>query len=177
VRTATIVLGEFRASAADLDDLREVARQIDRRVRAYLGEEDFITALIAEIGDDGSFRIASCGHPPALLARGGRITPLDTVPTLPLGLGADPTVREGRLDVGDRLLLYTDGVLEARDADREFVDLMHLLRPLASGQLESVLDDILDHLHAQVGSDLGDDLALLVAEYQGSGRLVSGDAQ
>jgi GAF domain-containing protein len=33
VRTATIVLGEFRASAADLDDLTEVARQIDRRVR------------------------------------------------------------------------------------------------------------------------------------------------
>jgi serine phosphatase RsbU (regulator of sigma subunit) len=111
VRTATIVLGEFRASAADLDDLGDVAAQIDRRVRAHLGDEDFVTAVIAEIRDDGSFRIASCGHPPALLAARGRITELHAEPTLPLGLGADPTVVEGTLAVGDRLLLYTDGVL------------------------------------------------------------------
>ena len=44
---------------------------------------------------------------------------------------------------------------------------MELVSPLASGQLEQVLDDILEHLHGLVGADLGDDLALLVAEYQG----------
>jgi hypothetical protein len=38
---------------------------------------------------------------------------------------------------------------------------------LTSGHLDSVLDDVLRHLHDQVGRDLGDDLALLVAEYQG----------
>jgi serine phosphatase RsbU (regulator of sigma subunit)/uncharacterized protein YigA (DUF484 family) len=167
VRTATIVLGEFRASAADLPDLGDVARQIDRRVRAYLGEEDFVTALLAEIRDDGGLRVASCGHPPALLARADGITPLLSEPSLPLGLGADPEVVDARLEPGDRLLLYTDGAIEARDGDREFVDLMELVRPLATGRLEQVLDDILEHLHRQVGPELGDDLALLVAEYRG----------
>jgi hypothetical protein len=167
VRTATIVLGEFRASAADLDDLGDVARQIDRRVRAYLGDEDFITALLAEVRDDGTFTVASCGHPPALLARAGGISPVHTDPTLPLGLGADPALVTGRLRPGDRLLLYTDGILEARDPERRFVDSMELVRPLATGQLEQVLDDILEHLHGLVGPELGDDLALLVAEYQG----------
>jgi sigma-B regulation protein RsbU (phosphoserine phosphatase) len=90
-----------------------------------------------------------------------------TEPTLPLGLGADPVLVTGRLRPGDRLLLYTDGVLEARDPDREFVDIMELVRPLATGELEQVLDDILEHLHGIVGADLGDDLALLVAEYLG----------
>ncbi len=167
VRTATIVLGEFRASAADLDDLGNVARQIDRRVRAYLGDEDFVTAVLAEVRHDGSWTIASCGHPPALLASGGRITPLDTTATLPLGLGADPVLLTGRMTPGDRLLLYTDGVLEARDPQREFVDLVRLVQPLASGALDTVLDDVLAQLHALVGHDLDDDLALLVAEYLG----------
>jgi serine phosphatase RsbU (regulator of sigma subunit) len=167
VRTATIVLGEFRASAADLDDLGDVARQIDRRVRAYLGDEDFVTALFAEIRDDGTFAVASCGHPPALLIARGQISALQTEATLPLGLGADPTVLHGTLTRGDRLLLYTDGILEARDPDREFVDLMRLVRPLISGPLDAVLGDVMEHLHELVGSDLGDDLALLVAEYEG----------
>ncbi|MCU1596122.1 MAG: hypothetical protein JWO12_3514, partial [Frankiales bacterium] len=57
VRAAAVVLGEFRAAAADLDDLAAVARQIDRRVRAYLADEDFVTALIAEIRDDGQYEL------------------------------------------------------------------------------------------------------------------------
>lgn len=168
VRTATVVLGEFRAAAADLDDLADVARQLDRRVRAYIDEEDFVTALIAEVADDGTFGLAVCGHPPALLGTVGTLTVLDAEPTLPLGLGADPVIHTGRLLPGHRLLLMTDGIIEARDPDREFVDLLSLVAPLArGGSLSDCLDDILTGLHDAVGRDLGDDLALLVAEYVG----------
>ena len=169
VRTATVVLGEFRAAAADLDDLADVARQLDRRVRAYIDEEDFVTALIAEIADDGTFGLAVCGHPPALLATVGTLTVVDAEPTLPLGLGADPEIHTGRLLPGHRLLLMTDGIIEARDPDREFVDLLRLVAPLArGGSLSTCLDAILTGLHDAVGRDLGDDLALLVAEYVGT---------
>jgi serine phosphatase RsbU (regulator of sigma subunit)/anti-sigma regulatory factor (Ser/Thr protein kinase) len=170
VRTATVVLGEFRAAAADVDDLAEAARQIDRRVRAYLGDEDFVTALLAEIADDGHFAIASCGHPPAVLASGGSLQELTAPPTLPLGLGADPELLTGRLEPGDRLLLYTDGVIEARDRDGHFVDLLQLVAPLCGGTLETVLDDVLTTLRTTVGRELGDDLALVVAEYRGAAR-------
>jgi serine phosphatase RsbU (regulator of sigma subunit)/anti-sigma regulatory factor (Ser/Thr protein kinase) len=168
VRTATVVLGEFRAAAADLDDLGEAAMQIDRRLRPYLGDEDFVTALLAEIRDDGTFAVASCGHPPALLVTAGAVTPVTTMATPPLGLGATPTLTTGRLRVGDRLLLYTDGIIEARDQRREFVDLMSLVPPLLVAELDVVLDEVLNRLHAAVGGALDDDLALVVAEYRGS---------
>jgi serine phosphatase RsbU (regulator of sigma subunit) len=168
VRTATIVLGEFRAAAADLDDLGDVARQLDRRVRDYLGEEDFVTALIAEVRDDGEYSVAVCGHPPALLARAGAVTVIETAATLPLGLGADPVAVTGRLQPGDRVILMTDGILEARDPDHEFVDVMRLVGALAEGsELGPALDAVLASLHAAVGAELGDDLALLVAEFVG----------
>jgi serine phosphatase RsbU (regulator of sigma subunit) len=168
VRTAAVVLGEFRAAAADLDDLATVARQIDRRVRAYLAEEDFVTALLAEIHDDGRYELAVCGHPPAVLGCRGGLELVPAEPTLPLGLGADPVTTTGRLDPGDRLFLMTDGLLEARHPDRSFVDVMELLSPLVAGDsLGSTLDNVLAALRSTVGNDLGDDLALLVAEYVG----------
>lgn len=168
VRTAAVVLGEFRAAAADLDDLAHVARQLDRRVRAYLAEEDFVTALLAQIHDDGHYEIASCGHPPAILARQEGLELLGTTPSLPLGLGADPMTSTGTLRKGDRLLLMTDGLIEARHPDRQFVDVMELATPLAAGvSLGASLDRVLAALRSAVGEDLGDDLALLAAEYLG----------
>ncbi|MCW2586870.1 MAG: hypothetical protein JWN55_2386 [Frankiales bacterium] len=166
VRTATVVLGEFRSAAADLDDLRDVAVQIDRRLSGYLAGEDFVTALIAEVRDDGSFSIASCGHPAPVLAAGGHVSAVEVVPTLPLGLGAAPSLTSGRLAPGDRLLLYTDGLVEARLPDASFVDFWSLVGPLGHGAPEEALDGLLARLRGAVCGDLGDDLALLLAEYR-----------
>ncbi len=168
VRMATIVLGEFRAVAADMADLPAVAAALDRRLRPYLGEEDFVTALLAEIYDDGTFSVASCGHPPALLLTEDQITEVGSEFALPLGLGATPTEETGTLAVGNRLLLYTDGAIETRDADRKFVDFIELLRPVLGRDHVGVLDAVLTSLRQKAGrSRLGDDLALLIAEYRG----------
>ena len=104
VRTATIVLGEFRAAAVDIADLSEVAQHIDRRIGPYLGDEDFVTALIAEIDDDGRYCIVCCGHPPAVIVNGGQIHELTLEHALPLGLGTTPSASSGRLAAGDRLV-------------------------------------------------------------------------
>lgn len=166
VRTATIVLGEFRAAAADIAELGDVARQIDRRLRPYLSDEDFVTALIAEVHDDGRFAVVSCGHPPALLISQGQIREIPVEQTLPLGLGAAPTVTTGLLSARERLLLYTDGIMEARDPDGRFIDLMRTVAPLTDGPIGAGLDNVLKALHDTVGSHLNDDIALLVAEYR-----------
>jgi GAF domain-containing protein len=166
VRLATIVLGAFRAAAEDCDDIGAIARQMDRRLRPYLSDEDFVTALIAEISDDGVCRIVSCGHPPALLSHDGAITAVGCPVALPLGLGAAPRAETVQLHPGDRLLLHTDGLIEARDDSGRFAELADVVRPLPRGPLAGILDQILARLRATVGNELGDDLALLVAEYR-----------
>lgn len=167
VRVATIVLGEFRAAAADLDDLVTVAQQIDRRLRTYLEDEDFVTAILADINDDGTFTLVNCGHPAPLLACQGTVTEVSSPPTVPLGLGVEPQLVRGTLGPGDRLLLYTDGLMEARDTRGGFVDLMAVTGPLATAALDDVLDDILAEVQSRTGGPLSDDLALLVAEHLG----------
>ncbi len=165
VRNATIVLGEFRAAAEDLDDLVEVAVQLDRRLSGHLDLEDFVTAIVAEIGDDGTFAVASCGHPPALVVSKTAITPVETPFSLPLGLGAEPVLVTGALQPGERFLLYTDGLVEARDDAGAFGSINDLV---ASLQVEPDLDNGLDGVLAAVerwtDSGLGDDLALLAVE-------------
>ena len=165
VRNATIVLGEFRAAAEDLDDLVAVAVQLDRRLSQHLELEDFVTALVAEISDDGAFSIVSCGHPPALVVSATAITAVDAPDALPLGLGSSPSQVSGRLLPGERLLLYTDGLVEARNPERAFADIRDLVAPLqTAADLGKGLDGILESVEEWTGSGLGDDLALLAVE-------------
>ena len=166
VRLATVVLGEFRAAAVERDDVAAVARQMDARLRTYLDDEDFVTALIAEVDDDGAISVVCCGHPPALLCAGGRSSYLGGSDSLPLGLGADPGVVTAQLQSGDRVLLYTDGILEARDPQGRFIELDTVAGALGEGPLDTVLDRIHQALRDAVGSELADDLALLVAEFR-----------
>lgn len=167
VRTATVVLGAFRAAAADAGDVAEVAREIDRRLVPYLPDpEDFVTAVLVDIHHDGRFMIASCGHPsPVLLPVDGGVRPLELEPGVPLGLGAAPRVSEGVLRPRDRLLLFTDGLVEARTPDGSFVDPTALLDALGTAPMETALDDLLDALRTAAGHVLKDDLALLLACY------------
>jgi serine phosphatase RsbU (regulator of sigma subunit)/anti-sigma regulatory factor (Ser/Thr protein kinase) len=176
VRLATVVLGEFRAAAVEVDHLTDLAIQMDLRLRRYLEDEDFVTAVLAEVADDGRFALVHCGHPPALMAIQGQVRTVDAPQSLPLGLGPEPTPVTGRLAVGDRLLLYTDGLIEARDGNRRFVDPAPLMRGLAIGPLEDVPERVLTCLREAVGGDLTDDLALLAAEFRGNGDPPHGGA-
>jgi GAF domain-containing protein/anti-sigma regulatory factor (Ser/Thr protein kinase) len=165
VRLATVVLGFFRTAAVESRNLARLARQLDARLRPYLGEEDFVTALMLEIAPDGACSLVSCGHPNPLLARGGYLGEVACEPSTPLGLDAHPVPSEFELREGDRLLLFTDGLIEARGPRGDYPDLIQLALPLRRGHLGSGLRGILARLRAATGGELGDDLALLAAEY------------
>jgi len=174
VRTATVVLGEFRAAAAGDGDVAHVACEIDLRTQPYLPDaEDFVTGVLVDIEDDGHFSALSCGHPaPVVLTADGacEFVRLDHSPPLGLG-GIDPVVTQGRLHPGDRLLLFTDGLIEARSPDGEFIDPAPLLPAVGSAVFDTALDGLLSSLREAAGHALGDDLALLLACYDPAGDL------
>ncbi len=117
----TLTLNTYRNARRSGLSLADTCRSIDKWVAAqYPGS--FVTAMLAELDTaTGSYRRISAGHPAELLLRGGRQLPqLPTPNALPLGLGRmlgrPPRVVELQLEPGDTLVLYTDGITEARDA-------------------------------------------------------------
>ncbi|MEV6492194.1 PP2C family protein-serine/threonine phosphatase [Actinoplanes sp. NPDC051633] len=119
---ATLTLNTYRNARRSGLSLTDTYRSIDKWIRAqYPGS--FVTALLTELDTaTGVYQRISAGHPAELLLRDGRPMPSPPVPTaLPLGLGhmrsRPPGVNEVQLEPGDALVLYTDGVTEARDAD------------------------------------------------------------
>lgn len=167
VRTATVVLGEFRAAAAGTGDVAHVAREIDRRILPYLPDaEDFVTGVLVDIRHDGGFDIVSCGHPaPVLLSAHGHVETVELDHSPPLGLGVDPVVARGKLAPGDRLLLFTDGLIEARSPSGTFVDPAPFLPAVARADFDTALDGLLASVKKAAGHALDDDLALLLACY------------
>ncbi|MFH9864230.1 PP2C family protein-serine/threonine phosphatase [Streptomyces sp. NPDC017202] len=168
VGTAALVLGVFREAAHDEPDLLAVVDRIERSLARNLGPDDFVTAVVAGHPRPGQLEVVNCGHAPPLLVRAsGGVVPVDPPrPAPPLGLRA-LTDQTPDLDVlpftdGDQLLLYTDGVTEARDGDREFYPLHDGLARTLTDEPVRTLTALHDDLLAHVGGHLHDDAALIL---------------
>src|SRR6266508_61265 len=91
-------------------------------------------------------------------------------PAPPLGLHPAPVVEQVRLEGEDRLLLYTDGLVEARAADRRQFELDDRAEAcLTAASLNQALDGLVELLLAHSGGRLNDDLALVLAAPVGTG--------
>ncbi|MEU6966470.1 PP2C family protein-serine/threonine phosphatase [Kitasatospora aureofaciens] len=134
------------------------------------GGESFITAVLLDIPDDTEFvHLIDCGHPPPLLLRPEGVTTLSTRnPAPPLGLGElAPVTYEVQTFPflpGDRLLIYTDGVIEARDAQRRFYPLTDRVTAWQTERPAVLLNHLRRDLLTHVGHRLDDDAAMVVVE-------------
>ena len=168
VRTASIVLGSYRHVAYERADLRAIVADLDRAVARSVGDEDFVTAaLVEERG--GTLTIVNCGHPAPLLLRRGEVIPLEPPASAP-PLGFMPVVlpRVERLEPGDRLLLYTDGLAEARRNGEFFPTAARAWRLLGHGTVGDGLASLESALIEWVEGRLDDDIALVLMEYAGA---------
>jgi hypothetical protein len=119
---AAFAISAYRHSRRAGRGLVETHAAMHDAVGQQFPDDRFVTALIAELDlSDGTLSWISAGHPPPVLLRDGRHTStLACRPAPPLGvdlLPGPPPVGRASLEPGDQLLLYTDGLIEARDHD------------------------------------------------------------
>jgi phosphoserine phosphatase RsbU/P len=158
--------GVSRAGARRAD-LCTLARDLDRAVQRVAEPEDFVTAALAQLGDDCCLSVVNAGHPPLLLVRDGVTVPLlPSEPRPPLGLDGAPLRLTLQLRPKDRLLLYTDGMTEARrPGDGAFFPVEQVLAPsLGTGSLPDGLTAVRSALLEWTQGGLADDVALLAVE-------------
>lgn len=178
VGDAALLLGAFRAAAHRQASLGELVTYLDGSVCWDLAEpgetdragETFITASVLDIPDEGGIvEMIDCGHPPPVVLRDGHPAPVETLqPAPPLGLGELAlrrySITSFRFDPGDLLLLYTDGVTEARDSRGVFYPLTERITGWTGSDPDAFLRrfrrDLLDH----VGGRLDDDAAMIAIE-------------
>jgi hypothetical protein len=168
VRLASIVLGSYRHVAYERADLKAIVTDLDRAVARGVGDEDFVTAaLVEERG--GTLTIVNCGHPAPLLLRRGLVIPLEPpAPAPPLGFMPEVRPRVERLEPGDRLLLFTDGLGEARREGEFFPTADRAWRLLGHGTVGDGLASLETALVDWVHGRLEDDIALVLLEYTGT---------
>ncbi|NUS13516.1 MAG: serine/threonine-protein phosphatase [Streptomyces sp.] len=175
VGVAGAVVNSFREAAFDEPDLAVLARRLDTSMVRYgesfpSGEsaERFATAVLAEIPHGGgAASVLNCGHPAPVLIRGADVSALEpscASPPLNMAglLGAEYAVETVRLDPGDHLLLYTDGVIETRDPSGGFFPLLPWLREQDPVGPRHLLDLLHDELLRFGAGRLDDDIAALV---------------
>ena len=166
VPLARHVLSAFRRSAAAVPALDQVAGDISRAIRPHLGEEDFVTAVLVQIAPGGELTVVNCGHHPPLLHHGGGLRPLaGQTAALPLGLDDDFTAFTASWRPGDRLLLYTDGLVESRNQHGDFLPQDQIATALLAAGCDQALDALMTAVHRHTGGHSHDDIALLLLEH------------
>lgn len=182
VRVSGYVLGCFREVAWSEPDLAALVCSLDRAVRRVGATEDFVTATLVQIDAPGQVQLVVCGHPPPLAipsppiagarqpavatARDLPVTPLLTgEPDLPLGLlDAPPRVHQSAVDPGARVLLMTDGLVEARWQGR-FIDVETTVgTAFRTTNLDTALDTVVAAVYRHVHGVVADDLALVAIQ-------------
>ncbi|MBB5119426.1 protein phosphatase [Streptomyces eurocidicus] len=179
VGDAALLLGAFRAAAHRNPPLPRLVAHLHNAVHWDTVEptgapdygEGFVTAAILEVpADEQLLRLISCGHPPPLLLRDGKVTFLTVGdPALPLGVGGERSEEDYAPEPfsyrgGDVLLLYTDGVVEARDSHGAFYDLAGNVAAWHETEPERLVRLIHESLLAHAGGSLGDDAAFVAVE-------------
>jgi anti-anti-sigma factor len=175
--TSTLTLAATRAARTTGLDLPEVAAAADEAITGQFHDLRYATAILAELDlATGMLRYLNAGHPPAVLMRDGKVVAsLDGAGRTPLGLPDQARIADQQLQPGDRLLFYTDGITEARDAAGRFFGLSRLLdlaeRHSAAGlpapeTLRRLAHAVLDHQQGR----LDDDATLVIVEWSPDAR-------
>ncbi len=174
VHLAADVLSTFRAWAPLEHDATALLKRLNDTVTQVADDEEFVTAIVVDVIADGTVTVTNSGHHPPVLVSSA--APEDryrmlasALPTPPLGLydlGPAPVPRTFRWEVGDRLLMYTDGLVEAPGPTGHDFPPNAWAPLLRDDNLETCLDRIVDSVYTRSRHRLDDDLALVLLQHE-----------
>ncbi|MER7668114.1 PP2C family protein-serine/threonine phosphatase [Kitasatospora sp. NPDC096128] len=178
---SSVALAACRSTRRAGGDLAAIAQTIDRTLCRWIPDR-LLTAVVADLdAATGELAWINCGHPTPLLIRGRHVVAeaLQRRAELPLGLGfhehGQQPVHHLRLQPGDRLLVYTDGVTDARSATGETFGEERLtdtlVRHMAGGEpAPEALRQLIHALLAHQDHRLRDDATIALVEWHPDGR-------
>ncbi len=120
----SIALLEFATERED-QSLETILPSLDQALRTLMSQRDFLTLCLLQWDEDGHYRLARAGHPPALLLKGSQVSDASELNPHGRGLGLRPAgpddwqIQEGQLAPRDWLVLYSDGLTEAMNGRGE----------------------------------------------------------
>ncbi|HYE18272.1 MAG TPA: SpoIIE family protein phosphatase [Tepidisphaeraceae bacterium] len=165
-----------------LGDPGRTLTDVNRQLCMQVFNGQFVTMLVCVIDIDGqTVEVATAGHYPPLMSRDGTFAHLQVEPQLVLGVEKDTRYETERfvLPTGtSSLVLYTDGVLDARSADGKRFTAKGLIDALAKSagageSAQSLLDSIVGRVNQFRGpTELPDDLTMVCIQTQVQGAQV-----
>jgi serine phosphatase RsbU (regulator of sigma subunit) len=153
--------------------LLDQANHANQALHDQFGGERFVTGQLLRIDvPAGTGAVVNAGHPPPLRVRGGRVEPVELDADLPLGLDAATVYQVQRLTLepGDRLLLLSDGVLEATPeggpafGTARLGSLLRSSHDLAPHELARL---VVNEVIAHRAGDLADDVTVVCLDWRG----------
>ena len=168
VPLASIMLASFREACERPGlSLIEVARAVDHAIVLLGAQWQSATAVIMDVDDRGWAEVVNCGHPPPLRRDAeGRVTSLSPQ-RYATALGRSPDLHSDTftLTPKDRLVIYTDGLLESRDAAGTMLPLDRQLSDLDEAEPAAAAGQLLDGTLRPRGRRNEDDAAVLVIDF------------
>jgi serine phosphatase RsbU (regulator of sigma subunit) len=155
--------------------LSQIAQTIEDTLIHQFGGEKLVTAVLCELNCvTGALRWVNMGHLAPLRLHSFRLRhELESPPDCPLGLGCLEKAEsfEVRLQPGDQVLIYSDGVVEARSPEGEFFELERLIHLIESSSRDvpggKMVQHVINHVKAHTNGPLRDDATLVMIEYEG----------
>ena len=167
----TFVKTLMREKLMDIPNLAQAVSEINREICNSNPEGMFVTSFVAVLEQNsGKFRYVNAGHNKPVIIHGGKAEFLECSSGIALGVFDDSEYEqyEKEFTPGDIIYLYTDGVTEAINADKNFFGEENLLRVCSSAEntANGVCTKVRDSLKSFIGDKMEqfDDITMIAVE-------------